>query len=350
MISFSTKPVRTACYLALIMLATSCPAFAQDQSSGQPPQQPPQEKAPARKGEWRQFSGPTPNRIPPSSNSNNQSSQNDPQNQGPDPNQQNDPPNSQPNSQPNYIVPSQLTVKPGTFVTVWVNQTLSSDRNQAGDAFTATLAKPLVVDGVVVAQRGQTVGGRVAEARKAGRVEGVSRLSLQLTDLTLVDGQVVPLDAQLINRRGPTSEGRDAGAIVGTTILGAAIGGAARGGQGAAIGAGAGVVAATIGVLVTRGRPTVIYPESVLTFRILAPITISTARAPQAFRYVDPSDYDQPAPVQNSPPPRTPPPPYSYYYGYYGPSYYPYYYAPGFSFFYGPRFFVGHRSFHRFRR
>lgn len=344
MISFSTKPMRTAAYyLALILLAASCPAFAQDQSSGQPPsQQPPQEKNPARKGEWRQFSGPTPNRIPSSSNSNNQSSQNSPQYQGPDPNQQNDPPNSQPNSS----LPSQLTVKPGTFVSVWVNQTISSDRNQPGDAFSATLAKPLVVDGVVVAQRGQTVGGRVAEAQKAGRVKGVSRLALQLTDLTLVDGQVVPLDTQLINRRGPTSEGRDAGAIVGTTALGAAIGGAAQGGQGAAIGAGAGVVAGTIGVLLTRGHPTVIYPESVLTFRILAPITISTARAPQAFRYVDAGDYDQPAPVQNSPPPQAPPPPYSYNYGYYGPSYYPYYYAPGFSFFYGPRYFYGRGYYH----
>jgi len=327
MISFSSKPIRAAAYyLALLLLATACPVFAQDQSSGQPPQQQsPQEKNPPRNGEWRQFSGP-------------------------DANQQNEPPNSQPNS----IVPSQLTVKPGTFVTVWVNQTLSSDRNQPGDAFSASLAKPLVVDGVVIAQRGQTVGGRVAEAQKAGRVKGVSRLVLQLTDLTLADGQVVPLDTQLISRRGPTSQGRDAGAIIGTTALGAGIGAAVQGGQGAAIGAGAGVVAATVGVLLTRGRPTVIYPESVLTFRVVAPITISTARAPQAFRYVDSSDYDQPAPEQNSPRRQAPPPPpYPYYYSYYGPAYYPYYpyyYGPGFSFFYGPSFFVGHRSFHRFRR
>ena len=49
-----------------------------------------------------------------------------------------------------------------------MNQALSSDRNQEGDIFTATLTQPVVVNGVVVAQRGQTVMGRVAEATRPG--------------------------------------------------------------------------------------------------------------------------------------------------------------------------------------
>ena len=49
-----------------------------------------------------------------------------------------------------------MTLRPGTFVTVRVNQELSSDHNQQGDLFTASLAQPIVVDGIVVAQRGQT--------------------------------------------------------------------------------------------------------------------------------------------------------------------------------------------------
>ncbi len=76
-------------------------------------------------------------------------------------------------------VPAKLTIKPGTFLTVRLNQGLSSDRNQPGDAFAATLVRPVVVDGVVVAQAGQTVGGKVVEAKKAGRVEGVSHLGVQ---------------------------------------------------------------------------------------------------------------------------------------------------------------------------
>jgi hypothetical protein len=193
------------------------------------------------------------------------------------------------------------------------------------------------------------------EAQKAGRVEGVSRLGIQLTDLTLVDGEQVPLKSQLISRSGPTSVGRDVGAVAGTTAVGAAAGAAADWGRGAAIGAGAGAVVGTIGVLLTRGHPTIIYPESVLTFRIDAPVVVATGRAPQAFRYVGPYDYDQPnggAYSAQGPPPAAPrayPPygyaaPYPYYY--YGPGYYPYYsYYPGYAFYYGPGFYYGPRFF-----
>jgi hypothetical protein len=251
-------------------------------------------------------------------------------------------------SGPSTPAPPRLTIRPGTFVTVRVNQTLSSDRNQAGDAFSATLVRPIVVDGVVVAQRGQTLGGRVAEASKAGRIEGTSRLAIQLTDLTLVDGQQLPVQSQFISRAGSTSVGRDAGAVAGTTALGAAVGGMADWGRGAAIGAGAGAAAGIIGVLLTRGHPTVVYPESVLTFRIEAPVIVATDRAPEAFRYVEPADYDQPS--DHQPPayaqmPPTPacagygcaPPPPPYYY--YGPSYYPAYWGPSLYFYSGPRFY-----------
>src|SRR5271169_5480654 len=187
-------------------------------------------------------SSPSPNYYP-------NYSQNPSQNQAPDSNR---------GPAPSGPAPSQLTIKPGTFVTVRINQPLSSDRNQAGDAFSATLVNPLVVDGVVLAERGQTIGGRVSEAQKAGRVEGTSRLGVQLTELTLADGQQVPVQSQLITRSGGTSVGREVGA-------------AADWGRGAAIGAGAGAAVGIIGVLLTRGHPTIIYPESVLTFRIEAP-------------------------------------------------------------------------------
>ena len=247
------------------------------------------------------------------------------------------------NQQPQAPVPAQLTVPAGTFVTVRVNQYLSSDRNQAGDAFSATLVQPLVVNGVVVAEPGQTIAGRVAEAQKAGRIEGTARLGVQLMELTLVDGQQIPIRSQFISRQGPTSVGQDVGTIAGTTALGAAIGAAAGRGTGAAIGAGAGAAAGTLGVLLTRGHPSVIAPEQVLTFRIEAPVTIVTDRAPQAFRYVQPNEYDrpiynQPAPqVQYAPP--VPAPYYAYGYGY--PYYYPYYYGPSFSFFVGRGFYYG---------
>src|SRR5215470_9073109 len=68
--------------------------------------------------------------------------------------------------------PGELVLPAGTWITVHVNQPLSSDHNQPGDAFTATLAQPLVASGRVIARRGQTVAGRVAEAQKAGHAKG----------------------------------------------------------------------------------------------------------------------------------------------------------------------------------
>jgi hypothetical protein len=244
------------------------------------------------------------------------------------------------------MVPARMTIPAGTFVTVRVDQFLSSDKNQAGDGFSATLSRPLVADGFVIARRGQTLGGQVTEAQKAGRVKGVSRLAVQLIALTLVDGQQVPIETELDNLKGPTSNGRDAAAMGGTTITGAAIGAAAGGGVGAGIGAGAGFLVSTIGVLVTRGRPTVIYPESRLTFRLAKAVTFSTDRAPQAFVAVNTPGYDQPSRAQG--------PPLAYqsscgYSGcpapapyYYPPAYYPYYWGPSFSFWYGPGFYGGY--------
>jgi hypothetical protein len=243
---------------------------------------------------------------------------------------------------PHYGLPSALTIKPGTFVTVRVDQEISSDHNQQGDIFNASLAQPIVVDGVVVAQRGQSVMGRVAEAVKAGRAAGTSHLALQLTGLTLADGTQANVQSQLVTRNGETSVGRDVGAVATTTAAGAAIGAAADWGRGAAIGAGAGATAGIIGVLLTRGHPTVVYPETLLTFRVDTPVNVDLTRAPQAFRYVGPDEYDHPmqTTVARRPPPRSWYSPYPYYGGY--PYYYGGYpYGYGYPYAYGPSFGIG---------
>src|SRR5215469_7096444 len=177
---------------------------------------------------------------------------------------------------PAGAIAPKLIIPQGKFITVRVNQPLSTDHNQVGDFFTATLAEPIVVDGVVVAQRGQTLSGRVSQVDKGGRVSGVSKLGVQLTELTAVDGQQLPIQTQFVSRNARSTGGRDAAAIAGTTGLGAAVGAAADWGRGAAIGAGAGAALGIAGVLLTRGAPAVIYPESLLSFRIEAPVTIAT--------------------------------------------------------------------------
>lgn len=240
-------------------------------------------------------------------------------------------------------LPATIMLPAGTWLTMRVNQPLSSDHNKEGDMFMGTLLQPIVVNGRVIAHRGQTVGGIVSEVEKAGRVKGTSKLGLQLTDVTIADGSQVPVKTKLTERRGTTSQGRDAAAIGGTTAAGAAIGAGAAGGFGAGMGAIAGAGASTIGVLLTRGRPTVIYPEDVLIFRLEAPANISTQNAPEAFQPATPEDYQQRTTLQPAARgpmgPMGPPPPYYYSPYYYSPYYYsPYWYGPGLYFGFGPRF------------
>src|SRR5215469_1043756 len=246
-------------------------------------------------------------------------------------------PPAPPTAVPSVVVPPTLTIPAGTFVTVRLMGGLSSDTNVQGDGFSATLEQPVVVDGWVVARRGQIAVGHVVSVQKAGRVKGVSSLGVALSDIPVVDGHQVTVQSQLIQTSAGTSKGRDAAAIAGTTGLGAAIGGAVDGGFGAGIGAAAGAVAAVAGVLLTPGRPTVMAPESLLTFRLTEAITVNTQRSQLAFQPVSQQDYAEaagPRQLQQgppSPPFAYPPPP--------GPYPYPFFpyptgpYWPGWGFY-----------------
>src|SRR5436190_1412004 len=232
---------------------------------------------------------------------------------------------------PAYNIPAQATLSAGTFIVVRVNEKLSSAKKQPGDFFTATLERPLVANGVVIANAGQNIAGRVSEALNADRGKGTSRLGLELTELSLADGQQVPIRTQLMEYQRGTNGGRDAGVIVGTTAAGAAIGAVAGGGVGAGIGAIGGAVAGAIGVMATRARSTEIHPEAVLTFRTLDPVTVATDRSGGAFQPVQSQTYQSQSQGQLQPRVRAVAPP-AYYggYGYYGggfydPVYHPYY-------------------------
>jgi len=304
----------TFAFLAAAALGAALPVFGQDPGSASPPPS----------GGWRRFD-------PSTSSSPDVQQPQDPGPQVRSRNQQAPPQNSRP-----------LTVPVGTWITIRVNEPISSDHSQPGDIFTATLAQPLIAGGRIIARRGQTVSGVVSEAQKAGRVKGVSRLGLELTEIGLADGRQVQVKTRLMERRGDTSYGRDAAAIGTTVGAGAAIGAAVNGGVGAGVGAAAGVVASTIGVLLTRGRATEVYPEHPLTFRLETSITVDPYD--EAFQYVQQEDYDrQPA---RRPAPRGyggygaygPPPPY---YGY--PYYYGGYFSPYYGYGFGPNFYFSYR-------
>jgi hypothetical protein len=195
-------------------------------------------------------------------------------------------------SQPAQSLPITLTVPAGTILLIRMNDYLSSDHSKIGDQFTAVLDQPLVVNGWVVARRGQVLTGQVKEVRQAGRIKGTSELGVELTDMTTVDGRQVPILTELWKASGGTSHGQDAATIGTTTGLGALIGAAADWGRGAAIGAGAGAAVGIGAVLLTRGRPTIVEPEEPLSFRLVDPVRIDTTQSQQAFQPVNQQDFE----------------------------------------------------------
>jgi hypothetical protein len=202
------------------------------------------------------------------------------------------PPDSQAQTQPDTqaALPETLTLPAGTVVRVRVDEWLSSDQNLAGDSFSVVLDQPIVVDGWVVARRGQAETGQVSQVKNARHV-GTSLLAVDLPELTLVDGQQMPIQTQLSQASAPSTRGRDAATVATTTGVGALIGAIADRGVGAVIGAGIGATAGIIGVTSTR-KPATIAPETILSFRLQAPVTISTANSQFAFQLVTQTDFD----------------------------------------------------------
>jgi len=209
-------------------------------------------------------------------------------------------------------LPPQLTMKPGTYVNIRLNQALSSSHSKAGDTFTASLVQAVIVDGVVVAPRGQVVYGRIAEAEKAHNGQD-SRLGLELTSLTLADGNPALLHTQLVAKPGAaTPRGISSEPVVSTPAAGAAP------------------------VLTNHSHATELYPGTVLTFSVTAPVTVATANASQAFRYAGPEDYQTNVSLSA---PRTVATRPTYVYGPgYSPYYYPYYWGPSIGIGFGGRY------------
>ena len=168
-----------------------------------------------------------------------------------------------------------VTLQAGTNLAIRLGETLSSDHNYTGDTFRGTLEAPIIVDGFIIADRGSKVLGKVTNVQEAGRVQGLSALTVALTEINTTDGQRIRIQTDSYEKRGSAGTGSDAAKIAGGAALGAIIGAVAGGGKGAAIGAGAGGAAGTGIVLATRGKSTSLPVETHLNFRLTAPVTIT---------------------------------------------------------------------------
>ncbi|HML17527.1 MAG TPA: hypothetical protein VK419_10895, partial [Bryobacteraceae bacterium] len=171
--------------------------------------------------------------------------------------------------------PNTVTMAAGTLFAVRIGEALSTKKNRPGDSFTGTLDHEVDVEGFVIAEKGARVEGRVSMVEEAGRMRGLSHLGIELTRIHTSDGQTVTIRTAEFEKLGPQSRREDAEKVGAGTVLGAVIGAAAGGGKGAAIGAGAGAAAGAGTVAATPGRPAEIPVETVVTFKLDQPVTLT---------------------------------------------------------------------------
>jgi hypothetical protein len=151
-------------------------------------------------------------------------------------------------------------------------QSLSSETNRPGDRFSASLDEPIYANGIVAVPVGATVEGRVVRSEQAGRVSGLAELGVQLDRLQLPSGESVNLATEIVSRQGEATRGQDVAKVGVGAAIGAAIGAISAGRRGAGIGAATGAGAGAADVLLTRGKPVVLSPETRLSFSLAAPV------------------------------------------------------------------------------
>jgi len=173
---------------------------------------------------------------------------------------------------------AKATLPSGTAFTVLMLDSVSTETNKEGDTFTATLAQPLTVNGKVVAEKGDKVKGTVKNIEEAGKVKGRARLELVLNEMT-VKNRNYRVSTEPFIVVAEDSKDRDAGLIAGGAGVGAAIGAIAGGKKGAALGAIIGGGSGTTAVLMTKGKPIKLEPETKVNFVLADDLSLPVIRS-----------------------------------------------------------------------
>ncbi|MBM3804272.1 MAG: hypothetical protein FJW26_18395 [Acidimicrobiia bacterium] len=173
--------------------------------------------------------------------------------------------------------PGSAYIPAGTTLNVRMIDQLDTGRTQAGDSFRASLDNSVVVDGRTVAVKDALVRGVVRDAVSSGRLKRPASLTLELTQLTLSDGRVVPVETKPYTLDGKSHNLRNAALIGGGAAAGAVLGGVAAGKKGAVIGGAAGAGAGIATAYLTGKQEIVVPSETGFQFatagRRLAPAT-----------------------------------------------------------------------------
>lgn len=174
--------------------------------------------------------------------------------------------------------PTPIVLAKGTALSIRTTSAIGTNDSKGNQEFEASLDKPVLSGNEVVIPKGAAVKGVILKSESAGRVKGEGALILQLTSLTL-QGKSYKIVTDHAMQQSKSRGKRSAAMIGGGGAAGALIGGLAGGGKGAAIGALAGAGAGTAGATMTGKRDIVIPAETILDFKLTAPLTLPPGHA-----------------------------------------------------------------------
>jgi len=164
------------------------------------------------------------------------------------------------------------TIPAGTVLVVRMIDSVSSDEDEPGDIFEATLEKPVVREGVMLAPKGTPVEVQLVHVRQSGQWRGEEEIALLLRRMTL-DEETYLMDTSFAEVASEAKGGQTAKVVGATAAIGAIIGAIAGGKKGAAVGAATGAGAgATVQVL--RGKEVRVPSETRLSFILQEAITL----------------------------------------------------------------------------
>lgn len=170
--------------------------------------------------------------------------------------------------------PAMVTIPARTPIRVRLDEAVGSKISVAGQAFSATVANDVVVNGQTVIPRGAHAVGTVVDAKPLGRIKGGALLELRL-DRIRTDSGSYPVATSTMERIEKGKGKRTAKFAGGGGAFGAIVGGLAGGGKGALIGGLVGAGAGTAGSAMSGNREIVLPAETLITFRLEHPVQIT---------------------------------------------------------------------------
>jgi hypothetical protein len=188
---------------------------------------------------------------------------------------------AEPAGPPLRPAPTYRTIPAGSTIEVRTNDTIDGQTAEVGQTHSGVVVQNVMAaDGGVAIPHGANATLVVRDASQQGKVQGRANLAIDVGSVQ-IGGHRYRLETSDFVQQGKEGLGtnkRTAEFTGGGGVLGTILGAVAGGGKGAAIGALSGAAAGAATQSLTRGKPIRIPAETVMRFRLEAPVHIREMR------------------------------------------------------------------------